>query len=240
MSSAGQEGKTIAYPGLVVPEERVAPVPRRLRGMLDDELVFDTTRALYFWDKPYYPQYNVPLEDVRGDFSEREFARVYRDGPAAGTVNFEWKGLDSWFEEDEQVFVHARNPYARVDALRSSRHLRVERDGVVLAEADAVVIVFETGLPPRHYFERTAVRFEHLEPSELVTECPYKGRTSEWWSVRTGETLHADLAWSYDFPTRQLLPIAGLVAFFDERVDTYVDGELLARPQTPFSERPDA
>jgi uncharacterized protein (DUF427 family) len=204
VSSADPQALLNEYPGLVVPEGGVAPVPRRLRGFLGNELVFDTTRALYFWEVPYYPQYNVPLEDVRGDFVEREFAKVYEEGPAAGTVHFPWKALDSWFEEDEQVFVHARNPYARVDALRSSRRVRVERDGVVLAEADAVVIVFETGLPPRHYFERT------------------------------------DLAWSYDFPTRQLLPIAGLVAFFDERVDTFVDGRPLARPVTPFSERPDA
>jgi len=228
------------WPGLVVPEGGVAPVPRRLRGYLGDELVFDTTRALYLWEVPYYPQYNVPLEDVRGDFAEREFAQVYGEGPAAGTVHFKWKALDAWFEEDEQVFVHARNPYARVDALRSSRQFRIERDGVVLAEAGAAVIVFETGLPPRYYFERTAVHFEHLEPSELVTECPYKGTTSQWWSARIGDELHPDIAWSYDFPTRQLLPVAGLVAFFDEHVDTFLDGRPLPRPVTPFSERPDA
>lgn len=229
------------YPALVVPDNGVAPVPRRLRATLGNELVFDTTRALYVWDKPYYPSYYVPLEDVNGDFGEREFARqAPADGPAAGTVNFEWSALDAWYEEDEQVFVHARNPYARVDALRSSRQVRVELDGVVLAEAGAVVIVFETGLPPRHYFERTAVNFEHLEPSERVTECPYKGRTSEWWSARTPAGEHPDLAWSYDFPVRQLLPIAGLVAFFDEHVDTYVDGTLAPRPVTPFSKRPDA
>jgi len=110
----------------------------------------------------------------------------------------------------------------------------------VLAEAGAAVIVFETGLPPRYYFERTAVHFEHLEPSELVTECPYKGTTSQWWSARIGDELHPDIAWSYDFPTRQLLPVAGLVAFFDEHVDTFLDGRPLPRPVTPFSERPDA
>src|SRR5215213_5591780 len=125
MSASDQQAAKIAWPGLVVPEGSVAPVPRRLRGRLGGELVFDTSRALYVWEKPYYPQYNVPLEDVRGDFAEREFAHVYREGPAAGTVNFEWKALDAWFEEDEEVFVHARNPYARVDALRSSRQVRV-------------------------------------------------------------------------------------------------------------------
>jgi uncharacterized protein (DUF427 family) len=73
-----------------------------------------------------------------------------------------------------------------------------------------------------------------------VTSCPYKGMTSGYWSVRAGdpaskETVHKDLAWAYDFPTRQLLPIAGLVAFYNEMVDTYLDGELLDRPQTHFS-----
>ena len=118
--------------------------------------------------------------------------------------------------------------------------MRIELDGIVLAEADAIVIVFETGLPPRHYFERTAVHFEYLEPSELVTECPYKGRTSDYWSARTPNREHADIAWSNHFPTRQLLPVAGLVAFFDEHVDTFVDGTPAPRPVTPFSERPDA
>lgn len=230
---------TQTWPGLVVPEDGVAPLPRRLRGFRDGELAFDTTSALYVWEKPYYPHYYVPREDVRGDFAEREFATVQEDGPAAGTVRFEWDELE-WFEEDERVFVHARNPYARVDALRSSRPVRIELDGVVLAEAAATVMVFETGLPPRRYFERTAVDFTHLEPSELVTACPYKGETSAWWSARTPTAHHPDLAWSYDFPSHQLLPIAGLVAFFDEHVDTYLDGEPQARPVTPFSKRPDA
>jgi uncharacterized protein (DUF427 family) len=74
-----------------------------------------------------------------------------------------------------------------------------------------------------------------LEPSDTVTECPYKGRTSAYWSVRIGDALHRDLAWSYDFPTRQLLPIAGLVAFYDEKVDVTLDGERLERPRTHFS-----
>jgi uncharacterized protein (DUF427 family) len=97
------------------------------------------------------------------------------------------------------------------------------------------VLVFETGLPTRHYLPRTDVRFEHLEPTESVTECPYKGRTSAYWSARTASGVVADLAWSYDFPTAALLPIAGLVAFYDEKVDTYVDGQLRDRPVTHFS-----
>jgi uncharacterized protein (DUF427 family) len=96
-------------------------------------------------------------------------------------------------------------------------------------------MVFETGLPTRYYLNRTEVRFVHLQPSDTVTACPYKGTTSSYWSVRTGDGLHADLAWSYAFPTRQLLPIAGLIAFYNEKVDVILDGERLPRPQTHFS-----
>jgi len=150
-------------------------------------------------------------------------------------VRFQWSALDAWLEEDEEVFVHPRSPYTRVDALRSTRPVRVELDGVVLAESSAPVMVFETGLPTRYYLDRTAVDFEHLIATETVTSCPYKGTTSRYWSIDVGGRLHPDLAWSYDFPTRQLLPIAGLIAFYNEKVDLTVDGRRLERPATHFS-----
>jgi hypothetical protein len=99
------------------------------------------------------------------------------------------------------------------------------------------VLVFETGLPTRYYFNRTEVHLEVLEPSDTVSSCPYKGQTSAYWSVRLGDRLVPDLAWAYDFPTRQLLPIAGLVAFYNEKVDIAVDGESVEGPTTHFSER---
>ena len=154
----------------------------------------------------------------------------------ADTFRFEWDALDGWFEEDEEVFVHPRNPYSRVDALRSTRTVRVELEGVVLAESSSPVMVFETGLPTRYYLNRTEVRFEHLEFSPTVTRCPYKGTTTGYWSVLIGGTSHSDLAWSYDFPTRQLLPIAGLISFYNEKVDVYIDGVLQERPVTHFSD----
>ena len=164
-------------------------------------------------------------------------ARVVTESAIAGlsgTVRFEWAALDAWFEEDEQVFVHPRNPYARVDALRSNRPVRVELDGAVLADSASPVMVFETGLPTRYYVSRTDVRFEHLVPTDTVTACPYKGTTSGYWSVEVDGTIHKDLAWAYDFPTRQLLPITGMIAFYNEKVDTFVGGQLLERPQTHF------
>jgi uncharacterized protein (DUF427 family) len=142
--------------------------------------------------------------------------------------------MDAWFEEDEQVFVHPRSPYVRVDALRSSRSVRVELDGVVLADAGSSVMVFETGLPTRYYLSRTDIDFGHLIPTGTVTSCPYKGTTSGYWSVRAGGTVHQDLGWSYDFPTRDLLPIAGMIAFYNEKVDIVLEGQRLERPETHF------
>jgi uncharacterized protein (DUF427 family) len=153
-----------------------------------------------------------------------------------GTFHFEWEAMDHWFEEDEEVFVHPRNPYTRVDALRSTRPVRVELEGLVLASSSAPVMVFETGLPTRYYLNPTEVRFDRMVPSPTVTRCPYKGTTSGYWSVVDHGTVRPDLAWTYAFPTRQLSPIAGLVAFYNERVDLFVDGELLERPRTHFSD----
>ena len=161
-------------------------------------------------------------------------ARTLWSEDLKGTVRFEWGALDSWLEEDEQVFVHPRNPYVRVDALRSTRAVRVELAGAVLARSSSPVLVFETGLPTRYYINRTEVDFSHLVPTTTVTECPYKGRTTGYWSVRAGGELHPDLAWTYDFPTRQLQPIAGPIAFYKEKVDIFVDDRQLERPKTHF------
>ena len=253
------------YPAAITAVNHVAPVPRRIRAFLGGQKVLDTTRALYVWEWPNYPQYYIPLADVRqdllvpeghtqqtgrglvelrglrvGDLHRPRAARVLAESPVgglSGTVRFDWAAMDAWFEEDEQVFVHPRSPYTRVDALRSNRPVRVELDGAVLADACSSVMVFETGLPTRYYLSRTDVDFAHLVPSDTVSACPYKGTTTGYWSVQAGGTVHPDLAWSYDFPTRQLLPIAGLIAFYNEKVDIILDGEPLARPETHFFAR---
>jgi uncharacterized protein (DUF427 family) len=250
------------YPETATARGRVEPAPRRVRGFLGTELVFDTTAARYVWEIPYYPAYYVPLADVRTEFLRDEdhpqqvqfgpsrlhsligagqvhesAARVFdagSDSPVAGTVRFEWDAL-RWFEEDEPIYVHPRSPYARVDALRSGRHVRVELDGVVLADTRSPVLLFETGLPTRYYIDPTDIAFEHLEPSSTQTVCPYKGTTSGYWSVRVGDALHADLAWTYHYPVPAVGQIAGLVAFYNEKLDIAVDGVALPRPQTHFS-----
>ncbi len=250
------------YPQMIVPVDHIEPVPRRIRAVLAGQTVVDTTEALYVWEWANYPQYYIPIADVRadllideehaqslrrgtarlhglrvGDIARPSSARLYSDDALkglAGMVRFEWNALDAWFEEDEEILVHPRNPYTRVDALRSTRRVRIELEGVVLAESASPVMVFETGLPTRYYLNRTEVNFDHLDPSDTVTSCPYKGQTSRYWSVRVSESTFPDLAWAYDFPTRQLLPIAGLVAFYNEKVDIFVDGTELTRPMTHF------
>lgn len=250
------------YPELLVPPGGVAPVPRRVRGLLGSSYVFDTRQATYVWEFPPYPHYYIPLADVdtellveegRTEPTPRGIAAIWglraadlrhpgavqilgddAPEPLRQTVRFDWPALD-WFEEDERVFVHARNPYSRVDAVHADVAVRIELDGVVLAEAPSVVRVFETGLPPRHYLAASSLRLEHLVASETVTSCPYKGTTSRYWSVQVRDVLHPDLAWEYAFPTAPLLAIANRVAFYDERVDTFLDGERLQRPVTPFS-----
>jgi uncharacterized protein (DUF427 family) len=242
------------HPQPIAAAGHVEPVPRRVRATVAGETVLDTTRARYVWEIPAYPQYYVPLEDVRegvlvaegephgspigrsarhglrvGGVERAKAARVFSESKlpgVAGTVRFEWSALDAWFEEDEQVFVHPRNPYVRVDALRSLRAVRAELDGTVLADAPSCVMVFETGLPTRYYLERTTVDLAALQPSETVTRCPYKGTTSGYWSAAPA----ADIAWAYDFPTPALSPIAGRIAFYNEKVDLFLDGVPLERP----------
>ena len=256
------------YPESIVPVDHVEPVPRRIRGVLKGVTVFDTTRALYVWEWSKYPHYYIPFDDidpellVDEDHPERlrrgsatryglRVGEVERKGVAhlfsgeeiealAGMMRIDWAAFDAWYEEDEQVFVHPRDPYTRVDAIRSTRPVRIELEGVVLAESSSPVMVFETGLPTRYYLNRTDVRFEHLQPSETVSSCPYKGQTTGYWSFVADEKVHEDVAWAYDFPTAAVLPIAGLIAFYNEKVDVFLDGELLERPRTHFSPRKEA
>jgi uncharacterized protein (DUF427 family) len=200
-------------------------------------IVLDTLRAFYVWEVPHFPAYYVPVEDVDDALVALASTQSFESGPFAGLVHIDWDAVDAWFEEDEEVFGgHPRSPYARVDAIRSSRRIRVEIDGVVLAESSAPVLLFETGLPTRHYIQRTDIDFARLERSATTTYCPYKGTTSDYWSARIGDTVHGDIAWSYAYPSAQVIQIAGLVAFYDERVDTFLDGAPAARPRTKFSD----
>lgn len=239
---------------------RVESSGKRVRVQHGGRWIADSTRALLVWENPPpFPFWWLPVDDLdvevlgehprgmetafgaRGDLHDvlvgdrvaAEAAFVCTGGidELRGHVRLDFYAMDAWFEEDERIHVHPRDPYTRIDCLRSSRHVRVEIDGVVVAESDQPTFLFETGLIRRTYLPLTHVRSELLVSSATRTACPYKG-TAQYWSVRIGDSLHEDIAWYYPTPTLESAAIAGLVCFYDERVDVWIDGERQERPRS--------
>jgi uncharacterized protein (DUF427 family) len=231
---------------------RVEQGAKRVRAYLGGELVADTTRPLLVWERPAYPTYYFPAADVRTDLLREDggtahspsrgdaktmtvraggqerpgAALLYEQSPfdeLRETVRLEWSAMDAWFEEDEEVFTHPRDPYTRVDILPGSRHVRVAVGGVTVAESTRPTLLFETGLPVRYYLPKTDVRMDLLVPSPSSSSCPYKGEAG-YWSLSLGGTLVEDVAWSYRTPLPESRRIAGLLCFYPEKVDVYVDG----------------
>ena len=229
--------------------------------MLGGEVIADSTNVLAVWEIPYYPQYYFPESDVkmealvdsgettrspsRGEATLFQVKAGDKKGAAygysdpiiqelAGRVAFKWDTMDHWFEEDEEVYFHARDPYTRVDILPTGRRVRVEIDGVTLADSTNASFLFETNLPTRYYLPKTDVRMGLLRPTDLATHCPYKG-TARYWSVEIEGQTHENLVWGYDTPLPESQKIAGLVAFYNEKLDIYIDEVLEERPKTKFS-----
>ena len=242
---------------------RIEDGQKRVRTYLGGELIADTIRPKLVWEVPAYPAYYFPKDDVRmelltptdgsrhsasrgearyfsvkgGERLAEDAAWHYPESPVEelrGLIRFHWDAMDAWFEEDEEVHVHARNPYTRVDVLSSSRHVEVVVDGVKVADSHHPRLVFETGLPVRYYLPLVDLRMDLLRPSSKTTRCPYKG-TASYWSLDVNGEVIEDLVWTYKTPILESAKIAGLACFFNERADLYVDGVLQARPKTPFS-----
>ena len=154
--------------------------------------------------------------------------------PLRGYVAFYWDRMDAWYEEDEPIRVHARDPFHRVDVLRSSRHVKVALGGRLLAESQQPMLLFETGLPTRYYLQRDDVDASLLVDSSLTSECAYKG-VATYHSVRVGDELHENLVWTYRHPLPEVAAIEGRLCFYDEKVDVELDGEALPRPKTKWS-----
>lgn len=167
---------------------------------------------------------------------ERGVGAAFRpdDPDLAGRVILDFQSFDGWQEEDEVILGHPRDPFHRVDIRRSSRHVRVELEGELLAESARPRLVFETHLPLRFYVPPEDVRVG-LRPGALSTRCAYKGQAS-YWSVDVGSGLGDDLAWSYEDPLPDAAELSGLVAFFDDRVDVVVDGVPRPRPDTAIAQ----
>ncbi len=241
---------------------RVEQGHKRVRAFIVGVLVFDTTRPVLVWELPYFPAYYIPAADVtaelvatgeikhspsRGDAEVLDVQVGAVTVPAAASryptspiteltdlVRFDWDALDQWFEEDEPVYTHPRDPYTRVDILASSRNVRVVVDGVTVADSSSPRILYETSAPPRYYLPLTDVRMDLLQPSPTRSHCPYKGEAS-YWSVVVAGRRYDDLVWTYRSPFAESQKIAGLGSFYNEKVDIYVDGVLQERPRTHFS-----
>lgn len=233
---------------------------KRVRVYFQNKLVADTLRPLLVWESPFYPTYYVASDDVlaelkptgesehspsRGDAQVQDVvvggltvagkARTVPESPMEelrDAVRFDFDAFD-WFEEDEPIYTHPRDPYSRIDVLASSRHFRAELDGVVLADSPSSMILFETGLPPRYYVPITALNQEVLRSSETVTHCPYKGAAT-YWSAQVGDQLYKDLIWGYRTPFPEVQKIGGLAAVYNEKVDIYIDGVLQERPKKRY------
>jgi uncharacterized protein (DUF427 family) len=248
-------------------EVRTERGQKRVRAYLGGELVADTIAPLLVWEIPNFPAYYIPAADITAELvpagkSEKarhlgtaeilhvktsagvvaEAARRYPDSPVPGvrdTVRLDWDAMSEWLEEDEPVYTHPRDPHKRVDILASSRRVRVELDGVTVADSGQPRILFETGLPPRYYLPLSDLRMDLLRSSERSSHCPYKG-TAAYWSVDTssaapGGRLHQDVVWIYRAPLPESQKVAGLACFYNERADIYLDGIRQDRPRSPFS-----
>jgi len=187
------------------------------------------THCPYKGDASYY---TVVVGDRRVENAVWAYPEPIAGAPdISDYVAFYWDLADSWYEEDEEVFRHARDPYKRVDVIQSSRHVRVLVSGEVVADTHRPRLLFETGLPVRYYIPKLDVRQDLLAPSDKRTRCPYKGEAI-YWSVVLGDERLEDVVWSYPAPLPEIPKIENLLSFYNERVDIEVDGAVQPRPDT--------
>ena len=222
---------------------------RRVRVIFANTTIADSTRVKLLLEPMKLGIYYFPLEDVRSDALRKTGERLWdvlagdrvaeraawERAEFPGYIAFKWDMMDRWFEEDDEVFVHPRDPYHRVDVLNSSRHVKVVLGGEVVAETDRPRLLFETNLPTRYYIPKVDVRMDLLTPTDLHTRCPYKGEASYWTATVAGQEFK-NIVWVYPSPIPEIPKLENLLCFYNEKVDAiYVDGELQPKPKTPWS-----
>jgi uncharacterized protein (DUF427 family) len=198
--------------------------PRWVRGRLHGETVVDSKRVKLLYEPGRLPVWLFPEEDIRMAAIPAEAVQRHGD-----LVHVEFGALDEWLEEDEPQIGHPPDPYHRIDVRRTTRQVRVSIGGRVVAESRNARALFETKLPVRWYLPREDVSAD-LEPSDHRTTCAYKGHATHF--DVAGERA---VAWSYEDPLHDGLPVKDLVSFYNERVDIQVDGEPQERPRTQWS-----
>lgn len=229
-------------------QARFEPSPRRVRVRFGGTFVADSKRVMLLLEPRKLGIYYFPTADIRMDSLRKAGERLWtvqvgdrvaeraawERAEYPGYLAFKWDLMDAWFEEEDEVWVHPRDPYHRVDVVTSSRHVQVVVDGVTVADTHRPHLLFETGLPTRYYIPKLDVRMDLLAPTATQTRCPYKGKAM-YWSLRVGDREYRDIVWSYSPPIPECPRIDNLVAFYNEKVTLVVDGEEQPKPDTPWS-----
>ncbi|KAH8886352.1 DUF427-domain-containing protein [Thozetella sp. PMI_491] len=222
------------------------PTNRRIRGRVGAEWAFDTHKAEFVWEHPYYPNLYIPLDALQAgpgavsqsNVDQRGFwtgslaiagksleIAGFEQGPLKGLVKIAADAVDAWFAEDEQQLgPHPKDPYKRIEPLSSSREVRVEVDGTVIARSTNNVFLYETKLRPRYYLAPTTVEWSFLTPSDTKTSCPYKGE-AHYYHLKVGEKEIKDAIWYYPAPFAESAAILNRLCFYNEKVDIFIDGE---------------
>jgi uncharacterized protein (DUF427 family) len=230
-TSAGRDARPALRRRHAVRELTYEPSPRRVRGRVGDRTVVDSESALLVWrPERATPVYAFPREHVDASLHAASEA-VDAHGEH---LIVPWDAVDAWYEEDEELLAHPRDPYRRVDVAPSSRTVEVSLDGHLLARSEQPLFVWETLLPTRFYLPRADIRVPLGRVAGFHTLCPYKGRAT-YWAFELDGRRHEHLAWSYETPLPEAPRLRGLVAFFNEHVDLRLDGRLLERPRTKWT-----
>jgi uncharacterized protein (DUF427 family) len=200
-----------------VPEDLVfvEPHPRRVQGIRAGRTVIDTERALMVHRRGHPLSYVFPADEI-GDLSGEP------EPEAPGYLRVPWDAVDTWLEEGRRLVHYPPNPYHRVDCRPTARGLRVDVAGTTLVDTVDTVILFETALEPRLYVDPSLVRTDLLRPSETASYCNYKGDAT-YWSAVIGGIVIDDVAWSYQDPLPETLPIKGFLSFDAARADVVAE-----------------
>lgn len=256
MTSQRAENIFLQYPPFIS-EPNWVPVAKWVRVRLGDDYIANSQQVMLKRKFPmvfFFPQDDVNMElleaagqssrsdewgahtawHVKTDYKKAENAAWSYEKPTTKApenidkyIAFNWHAMDAWLEEEEEVRVHPRDPYHRIDTCNSSRHVRISISGEVVAETRRPVLLFETGLPVRFYIPKTDVRLDMLQPTNHQTQCPYKG-TASYYSIKNGSDTLKNLVWTYPFPNASVLKIKDMLAFFTEKLDdVFIDGRKL-------------
>jgi uncharacterized protein (DUF427 family) len=196
----------------------VEPHPRRVQAIRAGATVIDTERALMVHRRDHPLSYAFPADEI-GDLPHEPVPE------APGYVRVPWDAVDTWLEEGRKLVHYPPNPYHRVDCRPTNRRLRVDVAGTTLVDTADTMVVFETALAPLLYVDPSLVRTDLLRRSDTTSYCNYKGYAT-YWSAIVGDAVVEDVAWSYDDPMPETLPLKGFFSFDTARAD--VSAELPA------------